>query len=72
MGMMTPVGNWLTVGEAGHLTGYIQEQIRRLARAGKVKTQKWGTVWMIDRASLLAYIENEGLGPQPKRKKTKP
>lgn len=69
---MTPLGDWLTVEEASQLTGYNKEQVRRLARAGKVKVQKWGAAWMIDRSSLLAYIENDGLGPQPKRKKSKP
>ena len=67
---MTPINDWLTVEEASHLTGYNQEQVRRLARAGKVKTQKWGKEWMVDRASLLAYIETDGIGPEPKRKKT--
>ena len=67
---MTPLGDWLTSKEAAALTGYNVQHVRRLARAGKVKTQKWGKEWMVDRASLLAYIETDGIGPEPKRKKT--
>ena len=66
--MNTENDEWLTTQEAVDLTGYNAEQVRRLARTGKVKTKKWGTVWMIHKASLLEYIEIKGHGPQTKRK----
>jgi excisionase family DNA binding protein len=69
--IMAPLGDWLTTQEAADLTGYNVQHVRRLARAGKVITQKWGKDWMIDRKSLLVYIETEGIGPEPKRKKSK-
>jgi excisionase family DNA binding protein len=67
---MAALGDLLTTQEATKLTGYDVQHIRRLARSGKVKGRKWGKDWMIDRTSLLAYIESKGHGPQPKRKKT--
>lgn len=67
---MAALGDWLTVEEAAQLTGYNPEQIRRLARAGRIQSQKFGIVWMILKPSLLAYLEEKGHGPQPKRKLT--
>jgi excisionase family DNA binding protein len=61
---MGALGEWMTTEEAAQLTGYNPEQIRRLARAGKIKAQKWGNDWMIDKASLLLYIHTDGRGPQ--------
>ncbi|HNT23311.1 MAG TPA: helix-turn-helix domain-containing protein [Anaerolineales bacterium] len=69
---MTPLGDWLTSKEAAELTGYNIQHIRRLARAGKVKTQKFGDIWMIGRVSLLTYLEEEGIAPELRRKKSKP
>jgi excisionase family DNA binding protein len=59
----------MTVNEAAEVTGYNPEQIRRLARESKIKSQKWGNTWMINRPSLVEYIETEGRGPKSKRKK---
>ncbi len=67
---MTPLGDWLTSKEAAALTGYNVQHVRRLARAGKVESKKWGRDWIINRQSILSYIETEGFGPEPKRKKT--
>ncbi len=57
---------WITTEEAVKLTGYSSEQIRRLARAGRITSKKFGPVWMISRESLLEYIQTEGRGPQPR------
>lgn len=65
---MAAFGDWLTVKEAAELTGYNPEQIRRLARDGKIERQKFGYVWMIGKTSLLEYIETEGRGPKNKPK----
>jgi excisionase family DNA binding protein len=64
---MGALEDWLTVHEAAKLTGYNPEQIRRIAREGKVKSQKWGTVWMISRPSLFEYIHGQGRGPKSKQ-----
>lgn len=55
---------WITPKEAAQLTGYNEEHIRRLARGGKITAKKWGRDWMIDRISLLDYLQNEGRGPR--------
>jgi len=46
---------WIGVSEAARLIHYHPEQIRRLARAGKVKARKVVIVWLVDRASVLTY-----------------
>jgi excisionase family DNA binding protein len=63
---MGALGEWLTVKEAAELTGYDIQHIRRLARERKIETQKWGNAWMINRPSLMKYLETEGRGPKGK------
>jgi excisionase family DNA binding protein len=58
---------WITTAQAAQITGYNAEHIRRLVRLGKVSSKKWGKEWMIDKASLLAYVESEGRGPKAKK-----
>ncbi len=54
---------WITTTEAAELSGYHVDHVRRLILAGKVKAQKFGRDWQVDRASLLAYIRKaEKLG----------
>lgn len=70
MDMKTPLNldDWWLAGEAAELTGYSMEHIRRLARTGRIKSMKFGRDWIINRESLLYYMEHEGHGPEPKRK----
>lgn len=58
---------WITTTQAAQITGYNPEHIRRLVRAGKVASKKWGKEWMIEQASLLAYVQSEGRGPKMKK-----
>jgi len=65
------MADWITTAEAAKLSRYHPEHVRRLIKAGKIKAQKFGEVWQIDRSSLLAYIktaEKLGVkrGPKPK------
>jgi len=46
--------DWIPTAEAMRLTGYNAEYLRRLIRQGKVVARKFGSVWQVDRASLLA------------------
>ena len=48
--------DWITTREASQLSGYHTKYIPQLIKAGKIKARKFGDVWQIDRASLLAYI----------------
>lgn len=55
--------NLLSVNEAAELSGYHPEHIRRLIRDGKIKAQKFASVWQVDRYSLQIYIRKvENLG----------
>lgn len=60
---------WLTTTEAAALAKYHPEHIRKLIKSGKVKARKFGQVWQVDRASLLAYtrtVAKSGAKPGPK------
>ncbi|MBI3242330.1 MAG: helix-turn-helix domain-containing protein [Chloroflexi bacterium] len=61
---------WITTKQAAELSGYHPEHLRELIRGGKVKARKFGIVWQVDRASLLAYLRKvEKLGAKRGRKK---
>jgi excisionase family DNA binding protein len=47
---------WLTTKDAADLSGYHPERLRELVREGKIQGQKFGIVWQVNRASLLAYL----------------
>jgi len=55
---------WLTVNDAAKLSGYHPDYVRQLIRAGKVKAKKFSIVWMVDKDSLLRYIEDQERPPQ--------
>ncbi len=62
---------YITTREAAELSGYHPVTVRDLLVAGRVKGQKWGDVWQVDKQSLLAYIrqqEQRGARRGPKRK----
>jgi excisionase family DNA binding protein len=66
---------WLTTAQAAELSGYHPERIRELLRDGKIKGNKFGTVWQVNRTSLLFYIEameqkGERRGPKPRQSGT--
>ena len=63
--------DWITTAEAAELSGYHLVHIRRLIIAGRVKGRRFGQVWQVNRASLLAYVRKaekfgEKRGPKPK------
>lgn len=49
--------DWLSVREAAELSGYHENHIRRLLRAGSIRAQKWGNAWMVYKPALLLYLE---------------
>jgi excisionase family DNA binding protein len=51
--------NWASwsVDEASRITGYSEEQLRRLIRDRKIEAVKFGPVYAIRQESLLRYIE---------------
>ncbi len=63
--------DWITTKEAAELSGYHSEYIRQLIKSRKLRAQKFGEVWQIDRRSLLVYlkaVEKMGAkrGPKPR------
>jgi excisionase family DNA binding protein len=65
------MAEWITTAKAAELSGYSAYHIRELIHGGKVRAQKFGEVWQIDRRSLLAYVKAaEKLGEKrgPKKK----
>ncbi len=67
---MSTNGEWLTVNEAAELSQYDPEHIRRLVREGEVKARKFSIVWMVDRESLLAYMEKAQTWGKKRGRKT--
>ncbi len=55
--MATDGDEWLTVSEAAKISDYHPEHLTRLIRQGKIKARKISIVWLVDRVSLLAYID---------------
>lgn len=51
------MSEWITTAEAVEMTGYHPVHLRRIIRAGEVKARKFGPVWQVDKASLLAYVK---------------
>ncbi len=67
---------WITVREASKLSNYHPDTIRELVREGRIKARKFATVWQVDRASLLKYVQKqekrgERRGPKPLTKHPK-
>jgi excisionase family DNA binding protein len=47
----------LTIAEAVKLSGYSRSHLAELARQGLIKGRMVGPIWLIDRASLVAYMQ---------------
>ncbi len=50
------MADWITTNEAAELSGYSPYHLRELIANGKIKAQKFGILWQVSRASLLAYM----------------
>ncbi len=65
------MAQWITTREASQLSGYHLRHIQHLIRTKKIKARKFGALWQVDRASLLAYlrtVERKGAKRGPKSK----
>jgi excisionase family DNA binding protein len=56
---MTLGDDVITVKDASEQTGYSAEYLRRLIRQGKIEASKLGTVYLVDIASLMAYVREQ-------------
>ena len=48
---------WITTKEAADLTGYNQEYIRQMIRAGRIDAEKKGRDWWVDRDSIESHAD---------------
>ena len=48
---------WLKTTEAAEISGYHPNHIRRLIRAGEIVARKWGSALIINRQSLMDYLQ---------------
>ena len=53
--------NCISVNGAAFYSGYNVQYLRRLLRAGKLAGLKLGQIWLIDKRTLEAYLENANL-----------
>ena len=63
---------WITTAEAAVLSGYHIERIRELLREDKINGRKFGRTWMVDKTSVIEYvqfIESRGERRGPKSQK---
>ena len=59
------MAEWIDVGSASKVSGYSADYLRTLMRQGRIKGDKRGTMWWINRDSLQEYLETiEALGPR--------
>jgi excisionase family DNA binding protein len=58
--MNTENNEWITVRDARKLTGYNDEYITRLIRQGQITGKKISNIWLVERESLLEYMESKG------------
>jgi excisionase family DNA binding protein len=65
---------WITTAEAAKLSGYHVNHIRRLIRSEDIVAKKFGTIWQVNRASFIQYLEtahqseDRRWGPKPEMK----
>lgn len=56
---------WVSVREAAQISGYSLPYVQKLARTGRVKAKRVGPIFLIDQASLQAYLDEvRALGTQ--------
>ena len=61
------MADWMTLRDACELSGFNADHLRDLLRKGKIRAQKFGTLWQVDRESLLAYLREANKSPDKRR-----
>ena len=52
------INQHVTVQAAADVTGYNIQYLRRILRSGKLKGIKIGQIWLINKESLVAYLQH--------------
>ena len=50
------IEDFMTIEEATDFSGYTEQYLRRMSRAGKIEAIKRGHFWLVNRHSLEAYM----------------
>lgn len=50
------LSDYLSIIDAAEVSGYREQYLRRMSRAGRLKATKIGHFWLIEKASLEAYM----------------
>jgi len=64
------IEDFMTIEEATDFSGYTEQYLRRMSRAGKIEAIKRGHFWLVSRHSLEAYMataaqaEDRRFGPR--------
>jgi excisionase family DNA binding protein len=60
------VPEWITVNQAAVILVVKPDRVRKLCRAGKLKTERFGRAWMVDKESVIDYKKTyRKPGPKP-------
>ncbi len=51
--------DWMSIRDATKLSGYHPDHLRTLIRQGRIEGRKVVIVWLVKRASLLAYLREQ-------------
>ena len=52
--------NLITTKEAGEISGYTADYLSRLVRSGKIKGERVGHSWLLERQSLQGFLDTHG------------
>ena len=64
------IEDFMTIEEATAMSGYTEQYLRRMSRAGKIEAIKRGHFWLVNKHSLEAYMaradqaEDRRFGPR--------
>ena len=50
------IKDFMSIVEAKRYSGYTEQYLRRMSRAGRIKARKFGHFWMVERQSLERYV----------------
>jgi excisionase family DNA binding protein len=51
------IEDFITIEEAIQVSGYTGQYLRRMARSGRIRALKRGPFWLVELASLQAYLK---------------
>ena len=57
------LNNHISVQTAADYSGYSMQYLRRLLRSSKLDAIKIGQIWLVDKGTLDAYIEQAQISP---------